>query len=262
MRSLHTVAANSGMVLVRVDKPGLSDSEGSCKECDYLTEISAYKNALEQIRKLPYVDANSIYLMGESLGGATAALVAQGEKVKGLIAISTVARPWYDHMMANERRRLALMGKSPGEIEQYMARSEEFYTHYLKDKMTPAQIVAKKPHLKGFWDDEPNHQYGRPLAFYQQLQSQDVRGAFQQVKVPTLVIWGEYDWIMAKEDSEWIVNTINKHKNKLATLRVIPKMEHSQGLYNNAIDAFNETDRIGLAEVGEVVVNWIVNQKK
>ena len=127
--------------------------------------------------------------------------------------------------------------------------------------MTPTEIMDAKPHLKDIWTDEPHRQYGRPIAFYQQLQEQDVQGAFEKLNVPTLVIWGEYDWIMAREDSEWIVNAINKHRKGLPTLAVVSRMNHSQGLYSNPIDAFNETNLNGVAQVDSIILNWLSTQK-
>jgi hypothetical protein len=40
------------------------------------------------------------------------------------------------------------------------------------------------------------------MRYYQQVQALDVEGAWEKVAVPTLIVWGEYDWIMGRDESD------------------------------------------------------------
>ena len=40
------------------------------------------------------------------------------------------------------------------------------------------------------------------MRYYQQVQALDVEGAWERVAVPTLIVWGEYDWIMGRDEAE------------------------------------------------------------
>jgi membrane-associated protease RseP (regulator of RpoE activity) len=50
---LHDVATQSGYVSIRMDKPGIGDSEGpSCAETDFQTELAAYRAAFRSLKLL------------------------------------------------------------------------------------------------------------------------------------------------------------------------------------------------------------------
>src|ERR1041385_3122199 len=49
---LHDLATQSGHVLVRMDKPGVGDSEGpNCSETDFQTELAAYRAAFSTLKR-------------------------------------------------------------------------------------------------------------------------------------------------------------------------------------------------------------------
>src|SRR5439155_1088389 len=77
---------------------------------------------------------------------------------------------------------------------------ETLYHLYLIDGLTPGEAIRRKPALKPRWYDAPDGQYGRPAAFFQQLQRLNLAEAWSHVAVPTLAIHGEYDWIMSGDD--------------------------------------------------------------
>ena len=55
--------------------------------------------------------------------------------------------------------------------------------------------------MEEFWYDTPDGQYGRPAAFYQQLQALNLGEAWQKMNAPVLVIRGGADDIMSRADS-------------------------------------------------------------
>ena len=73
-------------------------------------------------------------------------------------------------MLEHERLRMRLSGLSNPEIANRMRQYATFYDLYLNGKLTPGQVIAKHPEFKPIWYYEPEHQYGRPAALYQQLQ--------------------------------------------------------------------------------------------
>ena len=79
--------------------------------------------------------------------------------------------------------------------------------------------------MKGVWDDGEVTQYGRPAAFYQQLQDLNLGETWAAVKVPVLVLRGEYDWIMPREDGYAIVESVNQN-GQLAKFVELPRVGH------------------------------------
>ena len=63
--------AKSGYVTMRVEKPGVGDSEGGpFADLDYNTEIDIYRQALKQLKAQPEVDNDNVFICGHSMGGA------------------------------------------------------------------------------------------------------------------------------------------------------------------------------------------------
>ena len=60
------------MVLYRVEKPGVGDSEDDCGKVDFLTELNGYETAIQHLKSKPYVDSNKIIVYGNSMGSALA----------------------------------------------------------------------------------------------------------------------------------------------------------------------------------------------
>jgi pimeloyl-ACP methyl ester carboxylesterase len=120
-----------------------------------------------------------------------------------------------------------------------MSRLAEFHAAYLFDELTPAEVMRTRRHLAGIWYDEPDSQYGRPARFYHQLQRLDLASAWGRVRVPTLVVWGEYDWIMDRADQEQIVRLVNGNGNALASLLVVPGADHGFATHPDPQAAFD-----------------------
>ena len=160
-------------------------------------------------------------------------------EIRDLVSVGGWSKTWFEHMIDLERRRLALSGTEPGRIDAAMKQLAEFHAAYLFDRLTPAQVVERRPHLKGVWYDEPDSQYGRPARFYQQLQELDLAAAWSKVHVPTLVVWGEYDWIMDRGDQEQIVRLVGAS----ARLLVVPRADHSFSQHADATTAFRNMGR-------------------
>ena len=82
------------------------------------------------------------------------------------------------------------------------------------------------------------HLYGRPLAFYEQLQKLNLAAAWSRVKVPALIIHGQYDWIMSREDPELIAQYVNANRPTAARFIEVPAMGHTFQHYLSMADAF------------------------
>jgi pimeloyl-ACP methyl ester carboxylesterase len=165
------VIEQSGYATVRMDKPGVGESQGECGKTDFQTELTGYKAAFKSIGKYDFMDRDRLFVIGLSNGGGTSVLVPSEYPVRAYIAASSWGRTWYEHMLELERVRLTGTGKSAGEIDRDMKAFAQFYDLYLNQKMTPGEIVDHHPEWKSLWYDERDGQYGRPAAFYQQLQA-------------------------------------------------------------------------------------------
>jgi pimeloyl-ACP methyl ester carboxylesterase len=216
----------SGYATLRMDKPGVGESQGTCGQTDFQTEVSGYQAAFDSLLKYNFIDSDRVFVVGLSNGGGTSVLVPRQHLVRGYIAASSWGRTWYEHMLENERRRLTAAGKSPGEINLAVKAFTEFYSLYLIQGMTPGQILEQHPQWKALWYDRADGQYGRPAAFYQQLQDLNLGAAWEQVAVPVLVLRGSADEIMSDSDSRAIAESVNRMHPGRARYVEIPGADH------------------------------------
>jgi len=260
---LRAVASASGMVLMRVEKPGVGDSQGpDCRTGGLEDELAAPHAGLRALRGMAGVDPERIFLLGGSIGGALAPILAAEEPqgIAGVIAVGGFARTWYEHMLDIERRRLTLMGRPPAEVNAAMRGFAQFYTDYLLEHRTPAEVLARRTALRPLWYDEPGHQYGRPAAYYHAVQALDVEAAWAAVAergIPALVVRGEYDWIMGPAEAERAVEIVNARRPGLARLIVLPKTDHGLMAYASLAAAFAESAPRNDGGAGRAVTAWL-----
>lgn len=216
----------SGYATVRMDKPGAGESQGICAKADFQSELEGWQAAFASLAKYAFIDPTRVFVLGMSNGGGFSPLVTRGHPVRGYIAASTWGRTWYEHMLENERRRLTADGKSPAEVNQAVKVFTQFYDLYLIQGMTPGQVLTQHPAWKALWYDSPDGQYGRPAAFYQQLQSLNLGELWQNVTAPVLVVYGTGDTIMSRADSNAISETVNRTHPGNARNYIVENMNH------------------------------------
>jgi dienelactone hydrolase len=86
--------AGLGYVTLRVDKSGVGDSRGpACEEIGYAQELNGYRAALATLKQHPSVDRARVVLLGISLGGFFAPILARESPVAGIVAWGTLDVP-------------------------------------------------------------------------------------------------------------------------------------------------------------------------
>jgi pimeloyl-ACP methyl ester carboxylesterase len=233
----HRLIEQSGYATVRLDKPGVGESQGDCSKTDFNTELSGYQSAFDKTLQYEFIDPGKLFVMGLSNGGGTSVLVPRQHPVRGYIAGSSWGRTWYEHMLEMERGRLTRAGKSPAEVTSSVKAFTEFYQLYLIHGMTPGEVIAQHLDWKALWYDAPDGQYGRPAAFYQQLQALNLAEAWQSVNVPVLVMHGTSDTIMSDADSRAIADTVNRTHPGAARYVEVSGADHLMTVNNKLADA-------------------------
>jgi pimeloyl-ACP methyl ester carboxylesterase len=211
---------------MRVEKPGVGDSEGICTETDLDTELAGNRAAFEALKAHPWVDPTRIVAMGQSFAGGLLPLVAKPAETRGYLFLNSWVRTWLERLLEFERLRLESSGLSAGDVSLRMRRLAELYGLVLEGGMTPAEAISRKPELGLVWEDPPAHQYGRPIRFLQQLQATNVSAAWEKVDRPTLAVYGEADIVMSRNDHERVVAMVNRNNAGAGQLLLVPGMNH------------------------------------
>jgi pimeloyl-ACP methyl ester carboxylesterase len=261
---LMALARQSGMVLIRIERSGSGDSEGvPCGELDYDTEVRHYREALEQLCRHPWIDAQRIFLYGSSLGSTTAPLIAQGFDIAGIFVQGGGAETYLERMIDFDRLYLERSGNyTPEQVHGELLRRIPFHYEYLVRGRTPQQIEAERPELRGVWASirgaEPTGHYGRPFAWHQQAARKNFLEAWTRIEAPVLVLYGEYDQFEMREGHKLIANTVNRRRPGTATFVEIPGVDHSLISYPNAEAAYRDEGGERRLELFlEPVLGWL-----
>jgi pimeloyl-ACP methyl ester carboxylesterase len=242
---------------MRVDKPGVGDSEGNCATTGFDAEVDGYRAAFQALRELDFVDPDALAVVGASMGGAIAPLVAQGQRLKAVAVWGTFARTWFEHLVTQERRRLSLAGNPPAVVTERLRGLSEIHARILFDGLRPRDVLASRPNLAALWYGEPDGLYGRPAAFHQQAQLANIVAAWEKVDAPVLAVHGEYDWVMDRTDHELIAEVVNRLRPGTARFVSIPRTDHNFISFESPEKAFRGEAGIYKTEATETIVNFI-----
>jgi len=130
---MRTLAAR-GYVTMRVEKSGVGDSTGpACDTIGYFQELDGYRAALAALKRHPAVDADRVSLLGISLGGVFAPVLANESSVRGIVVYGT-------------------LGSAPS---PYPGRSERFFREFATADIKGAwsAVTARVLVLHGQFDE-------------------------------------------------------------------------------------------------------------
>src|SRR4029077_3799008 len=188
--------------------------------------------AFRALKHYDFIDPHRVYILGISNGGGFAPLVPESDaeqaQVRGYISVGGWVKSWFEHMLEIERRRFGLMGKSPGEVNDRMKGAATLYHEWLIKDRALDDILNEQPQLADLWPEgkDHGHLYGRPLAFYEQLQKLNIAAAWSNVKVSAYALRGAFDWIMSPEDAGLIASYVNTNRH-LAFSYEVPQMGYT-----------------------------------
>ncbi len=253
-----------GLMVLRVDKPGTGDSEGSCADLDFDETVTYLRQALRQLQSRADVDSTRIFVFGESVGAYMAPLVAQGQHVAGVFAFGGVSPSWFERMLVFERRQRALGGRPVDAGPAGPQRIAHFLHQYLTSTDPLDSLLAREPALRDVWSNEisfrsESRHYGRPISFHRQAQRHDFVSAFIAAQAPTLLLMGEWDQFESVEATRDVVRLINRRSPGQAELRVYPRMNHQVEFHESAEEAMTGRNRrgIGADEVLADILTWM-----
>jgi uncharacterized protein len=213
----------AGFVTMRVEKSGTGDSDGppcASPAVDMRAEVRGYVAGLKALESYPFVDAGRVFIVGLSIGGVEAPLVAQQMPAKGLVVINTVAKPFLEYL-ADTRRRQSLLRRTPyDEMERRLRLNEQCNHRLLVERETPEQLLKEIPSCADFVE------YPAPYTYMQQWAALNLAEEWKRVDAPVLVLYGTSDYISTVADDPYLADLINSFHPGRATLKAVPGMDH------------------------------------
>lgn len=242
IKSFVAELTKAGFVVVRAERVGVGDSEGTdVHENTIDTDVTSFRAALTKTSKLDFVDPNKVFVFGHSSGAAIAPLVAKDLPIKGVATFAAFARPWNEHSMDGSLRQWKLELKKEDEIKDLAAKEKLFNDECYGKKKSPKDILAAHPELKEYMAEfiqEDTFIFGIHYKFMQELASLDIASAWSKVKTPVLAVWGEADFGASKADSELIASIVNKNAAGKGKFLALPKTDHGFSLAEDQEESF------------------------
>ncbi|RHW18488.1 alpha/beta fold hydrolase [Sphingomonas gilva] len=229
----------AGIGYYRVEKPGVGDSSGGmpCTEMDFTTELDAFRAAYRHLTGELGVPTGRIIMLGHSMGGIQAPLLAAERPPRGIAVYGTVVRNWADYMHdLGTFQEFMLNGADPvKEYAEAQAAREAMRRFYFGGEM-PARIAATSPALAAaardaFGTDSSEQVFGRHARFWQQIAAIDLVKAWADTKSRVLSLYGESDVIaLFDEDQRLIADIVNHYRPGTARYVGVPDTGHGMEL--------------------------------
>lgn len=258
VKLINAIVEQSNMVVMRIEKPGVGDSEGQCSNTNFHDELAGYEAAMQTLQALPYVNKQNIIVYGNSMGSAIAPYIANKYQAKAIVADGTFYRSWFEHMLEIERRILAMKGNTQSEITAAMNTAYiPLYYGMLIKKKSYQQLIDETPSLARYNYHSPAHMYGRPMQYYHQVQEFDFAGEWQKVTVPVKIRWGKNDWIMSEADNDMIVEALLAKGNADVELVKPDGLDHWATIHTSAANSFSGKPGKWDNSIDGQIINWL-----
>jgi pimeloyl-ACP methyl ester carboxylesterase len=223
--------AKNGWVTVRVDKPGIGDSEGGPDaETGFEAELDAYRQALRAARQYDFAAAEQLFVFGHSLGGVFGPMLAGEIPVKGVAVYGTVVKPWTEYLIENRRRQELLAGTDAPTIDARVRDMAAAAQALMIDRTDPSELARTRPELRGVLKvmlPDGRHFWGRTLAFWSQLASTSVPAYWAKADTHVLAIWGRNDFIATEADHPRIADIVNRARPGQGRYVALPDSDHA-----------------------------------
>lgn len=219
-----------GFVTLRVEKPGVGDSEGGPTDAvDFDAELDGYRRALKALRDRADVDPANLFVLGHSMGGVMAPLLGPEVPVRGIIVYGTIGRTWAEYFPENFRRQAELAGMPAGEVDRQARLDATLMTRLHVDHLTPKEVAEKYSDLRGRVEaifPDGRTLGGRGLAFFEQLASKNLGGAWEAFEGHALAIWGRADFVSNEDDHALIARIVNRAHPGHGTFLALDGIDH------------------------------------
>ncbi len=209
---------DKGYVVMRIEKPGIGDCSNvsECNDIGFKTETEAFLKGLQKLKSYDFVDTSKVFIWGHSLGGIVAPIIANREKVKGIIVYGTTIKPWREYLVEMFRVQNPIMGIDFVENENNMLDYYKIIHALFIDKKEPSLIAKDTVLLTVFKElmyyDGEERIWGRNYKAFVQIDDYNLTEYWSKTDADVLVFWADADIeAFSRYDHETIVDVVNRY---------------------------------------------------
>jgi pimeloyl-ACP methyl ester carboxylesterase len=234
--------AEDGFVTVRVEKPGVGDSEGGpAMDVGFDEENDIYRQTLKALPGYEFVDRDRIFLFGHSMGGCHAPIVASEFPVRGIITYGTVTNSWLEWEVNSPRVQGPLGGEAPAATDDRVRKATAFYHYLFNEHKTLDWIRKNRPELRDtLAEQSPDGKtITRSVRYMQECNDKNYCRYWEKTgQARVLALFGENDWISLERDQVQVANIVNLKHPGFATYQVVAGCDHGFGKSRSMADSY------------------------
>lgn len=232
--------AEKNFVVVRIEKPGVGDSEGGpFAELDYTTELDIYRQTLKMIKSHGAVDPDNVFIFGHSMGGSFGPMVAVENPVKGIVVYGVAARTWHEYLLDTLRWQGIAGGGSYVDADNEVRIGARVISQIFFENKTAEEVKKSHPELAQYIDSlMPGGKFnGKTLEFWRQLGQINFATYWSKIDARVLAVRGGSDFVTYDVDHKLIADIVNKAKPGRGESMTLPNSDHLFHNYPNELEA-------------------------
>jgi pimeloyl-ACP methyl ester carboxylesterase len=226
-----------------------------CRDVSFFEEVDVYVRAIKELKQRKGASTLPVYLIGHSMGGLMAPMVASKTSINGIIAYGTIGSNFIEYLLKTRRTIGEAYGWAPDETDSYIKDVCECASYYFIEKLSTAEAAAKKADCQDYLSvfDLRSRKYN------DELYATNIPAVWKDYQGKALLAWGTSDFISAKEDHQIIEETVNYYHKGNASVVYISNADHGM----NSAASFKEA-RTNPGpynkEVAAVFLSWLKKQ--
>lgn len=225
---------------------------------DWNAEIADARGALRLLRDQSWLDQGKAYLLGMSLGGMVAPVVAKDDgAVAGIASWGSTARPFPRYAVDNLRIQLGYLDKTAAVIERMASLLDEWYRMLCTTDLSSEEMLELSPVLRHI-GVTPEGRQERSVDFWRQVARFAPADSYSGLGCRILVVRGQADCCSHPEDQESIVKAARASGLQVES-DIIEGIDHRFVAVDDSIQSanFGSNGESRPAVLGRVVARWI-----
>ena len=236
-KQLVEAFAERGYVVMRIEKTGLGDCMDTpfCDEIEIDVEAAGFAAGYAHLKTYDFVDTSNIFIMGHSLGGLEAPILAANPEInpKGVMVYGTVLSSWGEYLAKMFRFQMVRLGQDYVEMEANQRHFMPILYEMYHNGTPPGDVAATESVYdtllrREFQWDGGNMIFGRDYTFWKSVHDLDLAKLWSQTDSYVLAMYGEADIeAISPAEHEEIIRLVNAYHPDRATYQFVPKTSHS-----------------------------------
>lgn len=232
-RVLATVLADAGYAVLRYDKRGVGESNGSAKDATLLDYAADAEAAFDYLRNRPDIDAARIGLLGHSEGGMIAPMIAaRRPDVAWLVLLAPPTVPGRAISQYQNAQGALDRGATENDARAAADEAGRLFDILLADLPTDQRDQQLRSALRRIGEQRrlpeafvEGQRQSLSSSWFRHILSYDPAPTLRNVRRPALVLFGALDHQIAPALNEGPARAALKD-NPAAVVRVLPGLNH------------------------------------